>query len=168
MERKEAEKRQRELLYAFDKEWITYSSHGEEILKVFCIIILLILMMIPLKSPGDLTENYFFIYFASFSFAEAVLMSYSTITEIDNNRKKTVSVYRKLRYVPISRKQYVRVRLEYLFRVAWKVTLAGLILHCGMTFLCYHQIGIWNLIHVLFVLFVVPMIFGWLEIVFRR
>lgn len=93
----------------------------------------------------------------------SVLLPYVNTTDAMSNRQRNSGTYDKLKYLPISKRQYRIVRMGYLFRYFWKFSLAGLLIQCT-TSLLSGNVGIKNILYVLIVLFVIPLTTGWLQL----
>ena len=91
------------------------------------------------------------------------LFSGSTISYDDMNHGMGF-----LMTLPVSRKQYNRVRLGYVIRYVWKLTLIGLTVQCLSAFLTTGTVTVWNVLYGIGILFVAPLLIGWLQLMINR
>lgn len=159
--KKEREKEERARIREFDRELFSYTGQIAWFLPGLFSFILLVFIAIPVQEIRDdrtlvglgCIMASWIVYF--------VQQPYVNVTDSLTRQQKKSGTYRKLKYLPVSRKQYRRVRVEYLFRYLWKLALIGLILQCVMAALI-KSITVWNVVYVLCVLLVWPFFVGWL------
>lgn len=164
MNQKESEKKQRELLRKFDKELYTYTGGGIAwfVNSVFCFISLL-LQAIPVQELQNDNANIWLSYCMFIIWITyCVLLPYVNMTEPFTPYQRQNKTYDKLKYLPVSKKQYRIVRMGYLFRYMWKLTAAGLVVQCAFSLAIMKYLDVWNIIYVVAILFVLPLVFGWL------
>ena len=92
----------------------------------------------------------------------SVLSPYINMTEPFTPYQRRNKTYDKLKYLPVSRKQYRIVRMGYLFRYIWKLAAAGLAVQCIFAMAIVKYFDIWNIIYVAAIMFVLPLLAGWL------
>lgn len=163
MNQKENERKQRKLLREFDKELFTYTGQLAWFLSGMFSFICLVLQAIPVQELQNDNTNIWlsicmFIVWISFS----VLSPYINMTEAFTPYQRRNKTYDKLKYLPVSRKQYRIVRMGYLFRYIWKLAAAGLAVQCIFAMAIVKYLDIWNIIYVAAIMFVLPLLAGWL------
>ena len=93
-----------------------------------------------------------------------ILLPYINITDAferpKNNRNMT---YDKLKYLPVSRKQYILVRMGYLFRYMWKLALAGGAVQCIFAIGEMGRVELVNIAYAAGVLLLMPLAVGWIQ-----
>lgn len=164
MNQKEEDKKQRELIRAFDRELFTYTGQIAWFAPGFFSFIALGLIAIPyqeLVESGDFP--WWIMIFLSFWITFLVLQPYQNSTDAFTPQKKVSKTYDKLRCLPVDKKQYRIVRMGYLFRYFWKLTVIGLCMQCITSWIA-GTLGIQSILYVIIVLFVVPMIEGGLQL----
>ena len=124
----EMDKKQQELLKHFDKEMFTYTGQVAWLLPGIFSFISLILACIPFSTYGELDILMVYPLAVNAFIADFVLMPYEWCTESFTPRKKMDQVSLIFEYIPISKKNYKRVRMEYLFQFFWKLTVIALVL----------------------------------------
>lgn len=166
---KEMEKQQRNTIREFDKELFTYTGQIAWFLPAIFSFLLVCLMAVPLQEigPGDyiiwINVCAFSIWLSYF-----VLLPYLYTTDTFSPRKTTGVTYNKLRYLPVSRKQYNRVRLGYVFRFVWKLALISLMVQCLSAFSTTGTITVWNVLYGGGIPFAVPLASSWFQILINR
>lgn len=159
-----ADKEQRMRIREFDKELFSYTGQIAWFLPGIFSFLAMIMIFIPVQVPDS---KGFYIYEPMFTIwiSVFVLQPYLNTTEpFAGARQKIHRTYDKLKYLPVSRKQYNLVRLGYLFRYTWKLTVVGMFIQCLSVALFVGYVDIWNVVYVMAVLFVAPMLAGWLQI----
>lgn len=162
-------KQQRDIIREFDKELFTYTGQIAWFLPGIFSFLLICLMAIPFQEvgPGD-----YIIWVNGCNFSAwisyLVLQPYLYTTDTFSPRNTTSITYNKLRYLPVSRKQYNRVRLGYVIRYVWKLTLIGLTVQCLSAFLTTGTVTVWNVLYGIGILFVAPLLIGWLQLMINR
>ncbi len=160
MTRKEEAKRQRELLRAFDKELFSYTGQLAWFIPALFSFLLLIYLFIPVQETmDDMTLAIWVPTYFTLMIAYFVLHPYILIQDSASANKKVQPTHLKLRYLPVSKRQYRIVRMGYLFRFFWKLGLAGTIIQCGMALLT-HTFGIANILYCIAIFGVLPMLVG--------
>ena len=163
MNQKENEKKQRELLRKFDKELFTYTGGIAWFIVSMFSFICLALQAIPVQElQKDSTYLWFSICMFTLWIPYCVLLPYINMTDALTPHQRNNRTYDKLKYLPVSKKQYRIVRMGYLFRYMWKLTAAGLVIQCACSLATIKYFDVWNVIYVVAVLFVLPLAAGWL------
>ena len=73
------------------------------------------------------------------------------------------SVSKILRYVPVSEKNYIRVRMGYLWKFMWKFTIAALLILLGMMEVS-HTFSIGKIVQGTVLFLGIPMLTGYIEV----
>lgn len=163
------EKQQRNVIREFDKELFTYTGQIAWFLPGIFSFLLICLMAIPFQELGR-DDNIVWVVgcYLSGWISYLVLQPYLYTTDTFSPRNTTSITYNKLRYLPVSRKQYNRVRLGYVIRYVWKLTLIGLTVQCLSAFLTTGTVTVWNVLYGIGILFVAPLLIGWLQLMINR
>lgn len=90
-----------------------------------------------------------------------VLLPYINMTDALSPTQRRNKTYDKLKFLPVSKKQYRIVRMGYLFRYLWKLTATGLVVQCVVAMILLGKISVWNILYVVAILFVLPFFCGW-------
>ncbi len=154
---------QREKLYAFDKELVTYTAMYPDFLKWLFGIIITIIMMIPYQAW--LAEEPFVVCFVAmvgcwptyFGFRASIMTS-------DDNLGATASVYKKLMYLPIDKKVWICVKMEYVLQFSLKLCTIALVVQNAITLLACREWSWVNLVYPIMVCLIVPQLFVYLEL----
>ena len=163
MNQKESEKKQRELLRKFDKELFTYTGGIAWLLVSMFSFICLILQTIPVQELQNNSANILLPYCMFIIWLPYCILSpYVNMTDAFTPHQRSNKTYDKLKYLPVSKKQYRIVRMGYLFRYMWKLTVAGLVVQCTFSLAVMKYLDVWNIIYVVAILFVLPLVTGWL------
>lgn len=164
MTQKENEERQRELLKAFDKELFSYTGQIAWFLPALFSFILLGIMCIPfqeIKNEGSIISAPIMLtLFTAFY----VLAPYVYSNDSFTPQQPKSPTYGKLKYLPISKKQYIFVRMGYVYRYFKRLTIIGLVLHCIISMLAYHTLTLENILYVLIILFLLPLAMGFIQL----
>lgn len=160
------EKQQREKIKAFDKELFSYTGQVAWFVPALISFFQLILMIIPYQEWAEEHDFLWFTIYLPMLISYLVLLPYVNTTDALSPQQKKNKTYDKLKYLPISKKQYILARMKYLFRYFSRLTIIGLILQCIFSLLIAKDLGIANILYVLITLFVIPMIFGRLQLIF--
>lgn len=164
MKKNNNEIRQRELIKAFDKELFSYTGQVAWFVPALLSFFLLILMIIPYQEWAEEHNFLWFTIYFPMLISYLVLLPYVNTTDALSPQQKKNRTYDKLKYLPISKKQYIFARMEYLFRYFSRLTIIGLILQCIFSLLIAKDLGIANILYVIITLFVTPMISGRLQL----
>lgn len=166
LKKREDERRQRELLRKFDADLFTYTGQIAWLLPGIFSFLLLILIAIPVQEFMKDEEPLIWCYMGAIAcgVSVAVLWPYLVLSDGFTPQQKNAKISRKLRYLPVSRRQFIYVRIEYLHRYIWKLAVIGLALQCLFALGIEKQIGVVNILYVVIELYVVPMLFGALEL----
>jgi len=163
MNQKENEMKQRELLREFDKELFTYTGQISWFLSGIFSFISLCLLAIPMQEVITGNENLWTTScMCAIWIPYSVLLPYINMTDAFTPHQKHNRTYDKLKYLPVSKKQYRIVRMEYLFRYIWKLTIVGLVVQCSFTIITVGSVSVWNIVYVAAILFVLPLFCGWI------
>lgn len=125
---------QREKIKEFDKELFSATGQVAWFAPGIFSFLLLILFAIPIQEISG-ESRYMIAIGASWAFwiAYLVLLPYETVTnKVQTKKNKT---FGRLKYLPVSAKQYRTVRMGYLFRFVKRLALIGLVLQCTAAFL---------------------------------
>lgn len=165
-ETREEQAQQRRRLREFDKELFSYTGQIAWLLPGFFAFAVLGLMCIPVQEAGS-GDSYPIIvtYLSGLWISFFVLQPYVHVTDTferpKNNRDRT---YDKLKYLPVSRKQYISVRMGYLFRYLWKLTLAGGAVQCIFAAVDQGRVEPVNVAYAVVVLLLLPLVSGWIQL----
>ncbi len=165
-ETREEQAQQRRRLREFDKELFSYTGQIAWLLPGLFSFVVLGLMCIPVQEAGSGDSYPGIVTFLSGVWIPfCVLQPYVNVTDTferpKNNRNRT---YDKLKYLPVSRKQYISVRMGYLFRYLWKLTLAGVAVQCIFAAVDLGRAEPVNVVYAVGVLLFVPMAAGWIQL----
>ncbi len=166
--RKEENRQQRERIRVFDKELFSYTGKLSWFFVGAMSFLMFVWAIIPIQDivTDDLS---FFPCISGIIWAPyAVLLPYLDTTDAMTRRKGKATTFRKLQYLPVSKKQYNLVRFQYLLRYLWKITLIGLALQMLFAYGTYGRIEIVNVIYPILLLFVLPGLSGWILILISR
>jgi hypothetical protein len=161
MKLSEQDRKQQELLKEFDKELFTYTGQIAWFLPGMISFIVLILGAIPVSENSRFSILYM-IYLVAF-LVIYILFPYEYCNEFLKRQKKTDIIYNKLKYIPISRKNFICVRMEYLFKYLWKLCLIELVIHVIIS-IASRSFHVVDYIYVVVFMFVLPMAFGWFKL----
>ena len=165
-EAREEQAGQRRRLREFDKELFSYTGQLAWFLSGLFAFAVLGLMCIPVQEAGSGDSYPGIVEFLSGIWISwSVLHPYVNVTDTferpKNNRSRT---YDKLKYLPVSRKQYISVRMGYLFRYLWKLTLAGGAVQCIFAAADLGRVEPVNVAYAISVLLLIPMASGWIQL----
>lgn len=165
-ETREEQAGQRRRLREFDKELFSYTGQIAWFLSGLFAFAVLGLMCIPVQEAGSGDSYPGIVEFLSGIWISwSVLHPYVNVTDTferpKNNRSRT---YDKLKYLPVSRKQYISVRMGYLFRYLWKLTLAGGAVQCIFAAADLGRVEPVNVAYAVGVLLLIPMASGWIQL----
>ncbi len=163
MTQRESDKRQREWIKAFDEEMFSYTGQIAGFIPAMFSFILLFVMIIPIQEL-DAGRNPFLIGMLPITMQLSNYILFPYIYTRNDVSKKQQITYDRLRYLPISKKQYRIVRMTYLFHFVKKLTAAGLAIQCVMSLIFTHSFGIENIVYVIVLLFLIPFVMGWLQL----
>lgn len=156
---------QRKNIKAFQKELFSYTGQIAWFLPGFFSFVLLIFAMIPMQVMFEQPDyGVFCIMLVMLCYlAFLVLSPYVNVTDSLERRQKNSATWGKLKNLPVSRRQYVRVLLMRLVSFFWKLTLIAMILQ----FVCADPLfeirpGFLNFLYIAGAYFVVPVAWGWL------
>lgn len=125
MKKNNNEIRQRELIKAFDKELFSYTGQVAWFVPALLSFFLLILMIIPYQEWAEEHNFLWFTIYFPMLISYLVLLPYVNTTDALSPQQKKNRTYDKLKYLPISKKQYIFARMEYLFRYFSRLTIIG-------------------------------------------
>lgn len=162
--KEQAEQRRR--LREFDKELFSYTGQIAWLLPGLFTFVVLGLMCIPIQEAGS-GDSYpgIVTFLSGLWISFCVLQPYVNVTDTferpKNNRSRT---YDKLKFLPVSRKQYISVRMGYLFRYLWKLTLAGGAVQCIFAAVDLGRVEPVNVAYAVGVLLLIPLVSGWIQL----
>ena len=165
-ETREEQAEQRRRLREFDKELFSYTGQIAWLLPGFFAFAVLGLMCIPVQEVGS-GDTYLIIvtYLSGFWISFCVLQPYVNTTDtFERSKNKRNRTYDKLKYLPVSRKQYISVRMGYLFRYLWKLTLAGGAVQCIFAAVDLGRVEPVNVAYAVGVLLLIPLVSGWIQL----
>lgn len=125
--------------------------------------LLLIVMAIPVQEivsdgEGIWLSGMLFPMWISYG----ILRPYINTTDAVMPQQEKSRTWDKLKYLPVSKRQYNLVRIKYVFNFVWKLTAVGMILQCVSALICIKRIEAGNILYAAGILFVVPLMVGWL------
>lgn len=160
---KENKKKQRECVQKFDKELFTYTGQIAWFPVAIFSFICLVLQAIPVQELQNGSLNIWLsICIFSIWIPYFVVLPYVNMTDALTPYQRKNKTYDKLKYLPVSKKQYRIVRMRYLFRYLWKLTVAGLAVQCTFSLAVIKYLDVWNILYVVAILFALPLVIGWL------
>ena len=149
---------QRELVRTFDEKLCKYTSNGmepvEKLFTGFFIVILAMIMLFPYDSGNKGVA----LSFLGFGILPVSLALGPKVNVTENGKQK--SIYQKLKYLPISKKEIRRVRMEYVvkfLRIPLMVALAAQLIGAWAF---NGRIGIENIIYPLVAQGALPFVLG--------
>lgn len=155
---------QKEKIKAFDKELFSYTGQVAWFVPALISFFQLIFMIVPYQEWAEEHDFLWFSIYLPMLISYLVLLPYVNTTDALSPQQKKNKTYDKLKYLPISKKQYILARMEYLFRYFSRLTIIGLILQCIFSLLIAKDLGIANILYAIITLFVIPMTFGQLQL----
>ncbi len=159
--RKKREQEERARIREFDKELFSYTGQVPWVLPGIFSFVLIVLMAVPVQEiVHDATVIWLNVFTIAIWGTFYVLLPYVNVTDFLTPKKKTSATYSKLKYLPVSKKQYRRVRMEYLFRYLWKQALIGLVVQCAVAAAVLRSVTVWNVLYVVGFLLVFPLLLG--------
>lgn len=160
---KENEKKQRERLQKFDKELFTYTGQIAWFPVAIFSFLCLVLQAIPVQELQNSRPNIWLsICLFSIWIPYFVVLPYVNMTDALTPYQRKNKTYDKLKYLPVSKKQYRIVRMGYVIRYIWKLTVAGLAVQCTFSLGVMKYLDVWNILYVVAILFALPLVIGWL------
>lgn len=163
----EENKRMRERIRSFDKEMLSYQANGlpPEWGKGLWGFLSVFMMVFPMQYSLDgitsiLMFQIMWGMYAPFSY----LAIYNNIRE----NRKSVSVYQKIKYLPVDIRQLRLVRIGYLFDFLKKTLTISVILQVLSTLLFYRTCSVWNIVYVFTVNGILPAVLITSSIWFMR
>lgn len=164
MDYKDIEERQCSVLREFDKKLYEYTGKMATIRNIVVIAMVIMFMWFPIQilMEDDFKIVIFYQIIWGCITAHLFLDNYVNATESMSavKRGKVSDVYEKLKYVPISRKQYKSVRMGYLNNYLLKITTVGLVIQCGISIIS-GDFGIINVLYTIGVLYILPMLYSY-------
>lgn len=162
MEKKERMRRERETIREFDKVLFSYTGQVAWFLPGLFSFLVLVMMAIPVQAVTEDTGVAATCVIMVTWLAYFVLQPYINVTDSLTPRQKKSGTWSRLKFLPVSKSAYRRVRESYLLRYLWKLVLIGCIIQCAMTALDGGAITVWNFLYVVCMLLVYPFCVGWL------
>lgn len=149
--------RQREVIREFDRNWHACVANGmepvEKLVKGAYIVFVGIMMAIPYEKEWSMIVSFLGIN----SMAVWIYMLQKMF--VTENRKNC-SIYEKLKYAPVSKREIRWVRIEYLIKFLKMPFIAAMIVQLTVAWLVNHQIGIANVVYPLLTQGVCPLALG--------
>lgn len=159
--KKKREQEERARIREFDRELFSYTGQVAWVVPVIFSFVLIILMAVPVQELAHGAKMIWLNIFMMVTwFTFCTLQPYVNVTDFLTPKKKTSATYSKLRYLPVSKKQYRRVRMEYLFRYVWKQALIGLVVQCAVAAAALKSVTVWNVLYVIALLLLLPLLLG--------
>lgn len=144
------QKKQRELIRAFDQEMLSCRSYGlpaswrigvHRFMAVFFLIF-------PLQAYYS-NEDWTAIWFLMLSWSILAPTNYLSLFLYFKENSKSIPFYQKIKYLPVDPRQLRLVRIGYLLQfLAWTLPVS-LILQCLATLIFYRTLSVFNILHVL-------------------
>lgn len=154
---------QREMLYAFDKELVSYTATYPNGLRWFFAVVALVALMVPYQALVE--EVSFTVWIiAMICCWPTHFGDRASVMVYDDPMKPQVSVYKKLRCLPIDKKVWIGVKLEYALQFSLKFCMIAMIEQIVMTLLVYKAWSWASVIYPLVATLVIPMLFMYLEL----
>lgn len=159
--KREQNRLQREKIRAFDKNEIdSYTTLMNHILCGMFTVFAVMLLMFPVQE-----DEYVTLYGGLFALW-AAFYRINQYTKVKEGENKIVSLYDKLKYLAIDRKQIILVRIEYLFRFQSKVLLAALVAQIVGAYLASGKVTWENILWVLMASWGIPILVVSIDIIF--
>lgn len=162
MDKKERARREREKIREFDKELFRYTGQVAWFLPGIFSFLILAMIAIPLQAVMEDRGMAVTCVIMATWVTYFVLQPYVNVTDSLTPQQKNGGTWSRLKVLPVSKREYRRVREGYLFRYLWKLVLMGCIIQCAMTALDGGTITVWNFVYVVCILLVYPLCMGWL------
>lgn len=148
---------QREKIREFDKTWHTCVANGmepvETLVKGAYIVFVGILMAIPYEKEWGLIMSFF-------GLNSMAVWTYMMQKMFVTENKKSCSIYEKLKYAPVSKKEIRWVRIEYLIKFLKIPFVVAMLAQLLGAWLINHEIGIANVVYPLLAQGVCPLALG--------
>jgi len=165
MNQKEKQLQQRQQIREFDTELFSYTGQIAWFIPSIFSFIAFILASIPIQEIEK--EDRIFLLFSFLLMiwlSYFVLLPYLHTTDAFTPQKKQNRTYDKLKYLPVSKKQYNIVRMEHLFHYIWKFAVIALILQCIFSLLIVKNIGLLNILYIIGMFFLLPLLIGFMQV----
>lgn len=157
-------KQHRAIIKEFNMDLFSYTGQVAWFMPGIFSFVLICLLIIPV---GELSNKDNYIWFIeimlSALISRLVLLPYINVTDSMSPQNTKSRTFDKLKYLPVSRKQYKRVLMQQLFSYMWKLTVIGLVVHCIFALLIAKRIEIFDVTYVVTILFILPMLTGALD-----
>ena len=153
---------QREKLYAFDKELVTYTAMYPDFLKWLFGVIVIIFMMVPYQAMEEDMAAIIWIV-ALFGYFPTFFGFRASVVTSDDNVSATASVYKKLMHLPIDRKVWVCVKMEYVLQFSIKLCTIAVVAQSVMSLLISKEWSWANLVYPMVVTLITPMLLSYLN-----
>lgn len=168
-EKRLEQKKQRDIIRKFDRTMHSYQSYGlpESWNARFWGFLEVFMMFVPwqeLWKQGELQGLFWIVGLWSINAPLYYMMPYEQFQE----NGKSVSLYQKIKYLPVDIRQVKIVRMEYLTAFLKKTFIAAMAVQMISTLLFYHTFSIWNLVYVLVLGGVLPFVITAASIWCRR
>ncbi|MGN0352339.1 MAG: hypothetical protein ACI4ES_11855 [Roseburia sp.] len=155
---------QRRKISMFDEEIRKNEDIVTSGMLVFWIYVVIecLLFFIPV---GGLEEGEETIYFYGLIFSIGSAMLYIRRYLYVMEERKNIPIWRKCRYLPISKKEFLKSRLQYLNQMLWKCVVVAVMIQCGAALFAYGKLTIWNLLYPIVVAGILPYLTTFFSIV---
>jgi hypothetical protein len=165
MKLSEQDRKMQELLREFDKELFKYTGQIPWLVSGIFSLIALALGAIPVDECNFSTL--IIMVYITVMLVVFILFPYEACNDFGTNKKKTDNVYNKLKYIPLGRKNYIHVRMGYLFRYLWKLCAIELVIHIIIS-LASRSFNIVDYLYVVGFMFVIPLALGFVKLIFTN
>ena len=126
------------------------------------VVLEMIFFLIPIGGEEDGVET---IYFLGIIYSVGSTMFYIRRYLYVVEDRKNIPIWKKCRYFPLSKKEFLKSRFQYLSRLLWKCAVAAVITQCAITLLAYGKITVWNLLYPIIFAGILPFLFASFSIV---
>lgn len=157
---------ERELIREFDRKLQQCTSKGMEPVTKFCIILFEVFVTLIMLIPYEKGDVQVYVLCGLVLAPWPVQMHLAPYLHVTENGK-TCSIYEKLRYLPVDRKELWRVRMEYLLRFLRIPFLCGMLAQLLGCLLAGQGITIGNIVYPFLVTGAYPLLIG-LVLIGRR
>lgn len=155
---KQEQLRQRELVRAFDEKLHSYVSNGMEPVEKLGKGFFLVFMAMVMFLPFDMEETGLWIMLFGFGVWPVSIALMSKINVTENGKQK--SIYQKLKYLPVDKKEIWHVRIEYVVKFLKTPIIVALVAQVIGAWAFNGRIGIENIIYPLVAQGLIPLLFG--------
>ncbi len=145
------QKKQRELIRAFDQEMLSLQTYGLPVswrtgLHRFMAVFFLIFPVQAVYGSGEWTA----FWFLMLSWSILAPTNYISIFLYLKENTRLVPFSQKIKYLPVDPKQLRLVRIGYLLQFLGQTLPVSLIFQCLTALIFYQTLSLFNILHVLF------------------